>query len=429
MADAVTQELGAADEEALYRRVYHVPQDGLASADLYPKLHALREEAAVHEGQFCELVGRPYRDIRFEPGRPYFSCYSWEACEIAFKDNETFSSEFYHLQDTWGRMIGGMVGEEHRRYRAAIAPPFTKRQAGGWWGPKWIAPIVDDLMTDIERRGSSDLSIELFAKLPVRVIMASFGVPDVDAIRYRSIIEGILDIDSSAETRRDAREQIGVLLTPVIRARRERPVDDLLNALATEELVEADGTRHRLNDEEVISHAIQILVAGSSTTWRQSGVTLLALLRHPDQWQNLLTDRGLLRGAVEEALRWESVAPSFPRLVTRDTTLCGIKLPAGAVLDVVNAAANRDPARWSDPDRFDINRPMHSNMAFGAGPHLCLGLHVARAEIAAVLTAVMDRLPGLRLDPSQPEPFVAGKTGGLHHRAPTALPVTFQSKE
>ena len=111
----------------------------------------------------------------------------------------------------------------------------------------------------------------------------------------------------------------------------------------------------------------------------------------------------------------------FSRFVLADTTLAGVDLPEGAVMHMMFSAANRDPARWDDPDTFDPGRPLKSHMGFGGGHHVCLGMHVARAEIATVMNGVLDRLPGVRLDPDAPEP----KVTGVYERGPTAVPVVW----
>ena len=127
----------------------------------------------------------------------------------------------------------------------------------------------------------------------------------------------------------------------------------------------------------------------------------------------------LLDAAILEAVRWYP-QPLFPRKVMRDTELHGVELPAGAHLHLCLGAANRDPARWDDPDRFDIRRPFKRSLAFAAGAHSCLGQHVARAEISAALGALFDRFPNIRWDPAAPPAYL---TGSLVQRGPGALRV------
>jgi cytochrome P450 len=147
------------------------------------------------------------------------------------------------------------------------------------------------------------------------------------------------------------------------------------------------------------------------------GAALFALLSHPDQLAEVIRDRSLLDDAILESVRWYP-QPLFPRRVIRDTQLHGVDLPAGAHLHLCLGAANRDPSRWEEPDRFDIHRPFRRSLAFAAGAHSCLGQHVARQEIAVALNALFDRFPNIRWDTSRPSPRL---TGSLVQRGPSEL--------
>jgi cytochrome P450 len=211
------------------------------------------------------------------------------------------------------------------------------------------------------------------------------------------------------------------MLAPIVAARRAAPQDDLISVLVHAELKDSGGVTHRLSDAEVHSFALLLLAAGSGTTWKQMGIVLAALLQRPQVLQAVRADRSLLRPAVEEALRWMPTDPMFSRFVTRDIDFHGTRLPEGAVLHLCLGAANRDPARWDRPDEYDITRQVRASFAFGGGPHICLGMHVARAEIAAGVGALLDRLPDLRLDPDAAPPCFIG----LYERGVTEIPVVF----
>jgi cytochrome P450 len=191
------------------------------------------------------------------------------------------------------------------------------------------------------------------------------------------------------------------------------------------EIADEDGTRHRLTDAEIHSFALLLLAAGSGTTWKQMGIVLTALLQRPEVLTAVRADRSLLRPAVEEALRWMPTDPMFSRYVTRDIDFHGTRLPEGAVLHLCLGAANRDPARWQRPDDYDITRPMRASLAFGGGAHICLGMHVARAEISTGVGALLDRLPDLRLDPDAVAPGYIG----MYERGVTEIPVIFGPAE
>jgi cytochrome P450 len=228
----------------------------------------------------------------------------------------------------------------------------------------------------------------------VLTITGSFGVP----------LEQALDIRASLHDPPAVVEAI----KPIVAARREAPQDDLISVLAEAELTDEDGVRHRLTDPEIYSFALLLLAAGSGTTWKQMGITLAALLQRPDALQAVKDDRQRLRLAIEESLRWSPTDPMFSRWVVNDTDFFGVHLPAGAVLHICLGAANRDPARWERPDEYDIFRPLKPSLAFGGGPHICLGMHVARAEMMVGIAALLDRLPNLRLDPEAEPPRIIG---------------------
>ena len=176
-----------------------------------------------------------------------------------------------------------------------------------------------------------------------------------------------------------------------------------------------------LTDREIDSFVLLLLGAGSGTTWKQMGTTLAALLQRPDMLEAVRTNRELLRPAIEESVRWMPTDPMFSRYVIADTELGGVELPAGSVVHIGIGPANRDPARWVRPDEFDITRKLKPSLGFGQGAHICLGMHVARAEMTIAISALLDRLPNLRLDPeAEPPRYV-----GMYERGATAMPVLF----
>ena len=177
-----------------------------------------------------------------------------------------------------------------------------------------------------------------------------------------------------------------------------------------------------LPDEVVISFLRQLVNAGGDTTYRATSVLLLALLRDPAQLEAVRQDRTLVAQAIEEALRWDGPVLMQSRMATRNVTLGGVEIPAGAFLDVLAGSANRDPSRFADPDKFDIYRkPAHRHFAFAYGPHVCIGQHLARVEMTRALNAILDRLPNLRLDPAAADPQI----NGIMMRVPHSIPVVF----
>jgi cytochrome P450 len=202
----------------------------------------------------------------------------------------------------------------------------------------------------------------------------------------------------------------------VVAERRRAPRDDLASLLASAEL---DGTR--LSDEEIFAFLRLLAPAGAETTYRSTSNLLVGLLSKPELLDAVRRDRRLVPQTIEEGLRWEPPLTTIMRTAARDAEVCGVRIPEGAVVCVNVAAANRDPARWESPDVFDPFRPPKPHLAFAFGPHRCLGMHLARVESQVLLETVLDRLPGLRLDPEAEDVHVTGRM----FRSPLALRVSF----
>jgi cytochrome P450 len=165
-----------------------------------------------------------------------------------------------------------------------------------------------------------------------------------------------------------------------------------------------------------------LLIAGTGTTYRATGILMLSVLSRPALLEQLKSDRTLIPRCIEEVLRWEPPLTSFSRLVTEDTVVDGVTLPQGALVDVGVAAANRDPRRWHDPHRYDPFREPLSHLGFGRGPHFCMGNQLARMEMRTSLELILDRFPDIALDRSVEPPFVTG----TFFRMPTSVPVTLR---
>ncbi len=393
---------------------YHVQNGGAYAGDPYPLWARLREQAPVHPGVVHELtgIGVPllFHGLPF-PDRPHFSAFGYAACDAAFRDDETFASSAEAV-DLEGGPVGpmnsmlSMGGAQHRRYRSLVQRSFVPAKAE-WWIRNWIERTVHLLIDAFEGEGRAELNVDFCAAVPVLTITGSFGVP----------VERALDIRAALNRPAD----LLAMIEPVVAARRQSRQDDLISVLVQAEVTDEDGRTHRLTDPEIHSFAVLLLAAGSGTTWKQMGITLTALLQRPEVLRQVAADRRLLRSAIEESVRWMPTDPMFSRWVTEDVDFFGVLLPKGSVLHLCLGAANRDPERWEHPDEYDVFRPLRPALGFGGGAHICLGMHVARAEMLTGIGALLDRLPNLRLDPdAEPPGFV-----GLYERGATAIPVVF----
>jgi len=305
-----------------------------------------------------------------------------------------------------------MDGARHRRYRELVQPSFNPDRMP-WWTECWVQPTVDALLDSFEANGRADLNVEFCAAIPLLTICGSFGISVADALDVRAAVS----VGGFGEGMGVFRK----ILAPIIEQRRAEPRDDLLSVLVRAELTDEDGETHVLSDVDLQSFSWLLLSAGSGTTWKQMGITLVALLRQPEWIEAIRKDPTVLDAIVEESARWEPTDPVFARFAHEDVSLAGVEVPKGAVVHVCYGAASRDPRRWNRPDEFDPSRERRTNLAFGRGAHVCLGRNLARAELATAIGTLVERLPGLRLDPDVEAPRIIG----LYERAPTAVPVVW----
>ena len=382
------------------------------TGDPHPRLHELRESGPVHPGIVHELVG--FESSAFfhglpEPDRPHFSAFSFEACDAAYRNEEVFRSSPEPVDAAGIGVMNSMLvmnGVQHRRYRSLVQPSFVPAKAH-WWIERWIQETVNTLVDGFVDEGRAELNVDFCASIPVLTITGSFGIPVEQALDVRAAFGDPMKVVE--------------FLTPIVADRREDPKDDLISVLVQAEIKDEDGVTHRLSDPEIYSFAILLLMAGSGTTWKQMGITLAALLTRPDALDAVRADPTLLKSAIEESVRWEPTDPMFSRWVADDIDFFGTKLPKGSVLHLSLGAANRDPARWERPDEYDISRPPKPTLGFGGGPHVCLGMHLARVEINVGIGALLERLPNLRLDPDATAPEVVG----FYERGVMDIPVVW----
>jgi cytochrome P450 len=349
---------------------------------------------------------------------PMFVVSRYDDVARVLLDGETFSSSM--LAEVMGPAMGeyiilGMDEPEHRRHRALVGTAFRQKMLVRWES-ELVRRVVDELIDSFVDAGRAELVRRFTFQFPAQVIGGVLGLPREDFPQFQVWASAIISVNSAWERGMAASVALKEYLAAVLEERRAHPRDDLVSDLAVAEL---DG--ERLDDEEIFSFLRLLLPAGVETTFRSSGNFIYALLTNPDQLDALRRDRSLMPQAIEEALRWEPPLLITSRVVTRDTELRGTPIPTGANVTVMLGAANRDPARYSDPDRFDIFRDPKQHISFGHGPHMCLGMHLARMETRVAVDALLDRLPNLRIDPEGNDPHIHGQI----FRSPTALPVLF----
>lgn len=316
-----------------------------------------------------------------------------------------------------GRQMLVVDGEEHARHRAPFAGPF-KYSAVRQQFTDLVASRVESLLSAVAARGGVELGAEFASPFAVSVAsdVLGLGLDQVEEVHdiYTGFAEGMVgyrDPDAVARAMR-GRARLAELLTPRIEHLGAEPDDSMLAAAMH------DGAAWRTR-EELEANLRLILFGAVETVESMILNTTWALLHHPEQVRLLADDPDLWPLAVQEGLRWVPPVGYTDRWASADTELGGIPIARGDYLLGIIHAANRDPATFPDPDRFDITRDARRvNFSFGKGIHMCLGVNLARLQGAAALRRLFERLPGLRLDPAHPTEPV-----GFNFRRPPHLHV------
>jgi cytochrome P450 len=381
--------------------------------DPYPYLAVARRKGPVQvEWPLPDDVGTVDENVD-----PSFNVLGHDEVVAVLRDHEIYSSKF--LAEIMGPMLGhtmiAMDEPEHRAHRALVAPAFRPKLLARW-EHELVRRVLDELIDSFALLGRADLVRRLTFAFPVRVIARILGLPERDSQQFQrwsiEMISMIVNWDRGIAASNALREYFAERVAE----RRARPRDDLIS-----ELVEAEVDGHRLTDEDIFAFLRLLLPAGIETTYRSLGNLLFALLTHPDQLDEVVRNSELRAAAIEEGLRWETPLVMMTRQCVRDARLGDVDIPAGRELNVFLGSANRDEQRYTDPDRFDIHRTPVPHVSFGSGPHMCLGMHLARMETRVALDAIVERLHDLRLDPDAPRPRIVGSV----FRSPDTLPVCF----
>jgi len=390
----------------------------------YPDFQAQRRLGPIHGGDGFDLSGDGGEggdDLADAAGLdelpPIFTAFSFDAVQQVLRDGETFSSSGYRLfmGPVLGHSILEMDEPEHHTYRALLQQAFTRKVMERWEN-ELVEPIVHGLIDQFVQRGRADLVRELHFPFPLQVIAALLGLPDDDLPMFHRLGVELISVAIDYERAVAASVKLGEYFGSILEQRYDEPADDMISVLA---FAEHDGIR--LTPEEIFSFLRLLLPAGAETTYRSSSNLMFGLLTHPDQLDAVRRDRSLVPQAIEEGLRWECPLLMIMRTAVKEAEVCGVPIPAGAMVITNMGSANHDETRWDHPEQFDIFREQKPHMAFAAGPHLCLGMHLARMETKVVVNALLDRLPNVRIDPDAEAPFITGMT----FRAPPALPVVF----
>jgi cytochrome P450 family 142 subfamily A polypeptide 1 len=338
------------------------------------------------------------------------------------KDPKTFSSKRAPRPhgDPLPMMIS-MDNPQHQQRRSLVNRGFTPKKVQAH--ADRIHQLCTQIIDRVCERGECDFVWDIAAPLPLLLIADMLGFPEE---RYDDILRWSDDLIKGTTATPTPEVQAATMAASlefrefqlgVIADRRSKPPQpDLVSTLCYAEI---DG--ERLDDESIVQESLLILIGGDETSRHVITTGMLALLEHPDQRDLLAADPSLVETGVEELLRWVSPIKNMARTVTRNLELRGQQLHEGDQVMLFYPSANRDESVFDEPDRLDVTRNPNPHLAFGFGPHFCLGASLARLELKVMFTEVLRRLPDLELATSEPLPYRASNfiTG------PEAMPVRF----
>jgi cytochrome P450 len=392
-----------------------------AIEDPWPIMAEYRRSAPVSAGSYYAAFGAASDPAAAD--RPQFTAWTYDTVREVLEDPVLYSSSIVHkvaVEPAFGRILIVMDPPEHgqaRRFlQQAFLPGAVRR-----WNERVIRPVIDALIDAFAARGSAELVGEFTRRFPFEIVYRLLDLPprDVELFQKLAVTQTFAITPYAAEAI-EAGGNLAEYFRCLVARRRREPGPDLISQLIATEI---DG--EALSEDVLIAFLRHILNAGADTSFRTTGCLLVALLSDPPLLAQLRDDAGLVPLAIEEALRWEGPVASNFRTVTRDHVLGGVPLPAGSVIYVAQGSANRDEAHFADPDRFDLRRARSTpHLGFGGGPHICVGMHLARLQIREAISRLLARLPDLRLDPAFPPPAIRG----FHFRAPPELRVVFRGE-
>jgi len=385
-------------------------------ANPYPLFQRLRTEDPVHWDPYLHTwVVTRYADVM-----EVLHTFSADRTHTPEKLNAMGLAELSPIARLMVQQMLFMDPPQHTRLRKLASHAFTPARVAVLRAH--IREIVGRLLDQVQASGHMDVIGDLADPLPSIVTAEMLGVPVADreqlkawTVDFAEMLGNFQHNPERAPRMLRTVHEMTTYLHDTVRRQRAEPREGLVHSLMT-----AEVNGDRLTDDEVVATCIVTMVGGQETTTNLIGNGVLTLLRHPEELARLRSDLSLVPSAVEEMLRYESPSQHTGRLAPEDRELGGRLIRKRQAVMAVMAAANRDPERFPDPDRFDICRPDNRHLAFGYAAHFCFGAALARIEGQEAFEAMLARLPNLQL---APEPLVWRNNSGL--RGVNALPVTF----
>jgi len=396
--------------------LYHL-LDPEVLANPYPLYHRLRDEDPVHWDPFLHAwVVTRYADVIH-----VLHHFSANRTPTPEQLSAMGLSALNPIAQVMVRQMLFLDPPNHTRLRALASAAFTVRRVERL--RSHIQEIMDGLLDAVISKGSMDLIADFASPAPAIVTAELLGVPVADHEQLKDWSADFAEMLGNFQHNPDrfpkilrSVEEMSSYFRSAMQEQRLHPQDGLVSAMMT---ADVDGAK--LTDEEIIANLIVTMVGGQETTTNLIGNGILTLLRNPEAMKRLRDDSSLVPSALEELLRYESPSQHTARLAPDDVELGGKQIRKRQAVIAVMGAANRDPERFPDPDRLDIERPDNRHVAFGWAAHFCFGAHLARLEGQIAVSTLLQRLPDLELDTKVPPVW----RHNLGLRGLTALPVRF----
>jgi cytochrome P450 len=384
-----------------------------------PEIDFGRDALPDLEARLAALIGTGARVV---PVR-YLGGTAWlilrhEDVGRAFRDPRQFPAAAANLRyslPVQGRTLLCMEGEEHRISRALVADAFQPRAVQELLGAL-LRPLAHELIDAFGARRELDLVAEYCHRYPLRVIARLLGIPAADEEQLFAWVRGLFDYPFNPQAALKARDEVNAFLLPLIHERRVAPRADLISRLAS---AQVEG--HTLDDEDILSFVKLLFPAGADTTYLTLGSMMNAVLGDAALHARLLREPARIADAVEESVRLYGAVALLPRYTESGARVGGVDIPPDSWVLFGVRSAGRDAAQYAEPGRFDLARHPQRLVSFGGMPHFCLGVHLAKAELATSLELLLARLPGLRLAQG-PMPQTSAVLRGVRR-----LPVAFDA--
>ncbi|CAH0498354.1 cytochrome P450 [Novosphingobium sp. CECT 9465] len=405
---------------------------GKAPSNPYPMFAEMRGKCPVMHGDLLIQNNIPSMADYMMSGRPVVTLLRYKDIHQVLMNPADWQS--YIVGDGFGAAVDNMLltamdGEEHDKFRATLQKPFMRSEIRKLIDTLIRPVVVEEFIAKLRPAGKADLLREFALPFPIRAMYAYFGFPH-DEDLLGNLASWAIQVVAAPQTDPEvakitipqsmvAGQSMYDTLLPIVQAYRARGEmrADILGYMMQ---VEHEGKR--FTDAEIAAFIRMLLLAAGETTTRSFANMMVQLLENPDVLDEVRQDRKLIPKAVMETMRRDPTAGAVARVAARDMEVGGQVIPKGTAVLLSIASANRDPETYEDPDRLWLKRPMRPLLSFGFGPHMCMGMHMALAEIEVALDAMLD-LPNLRFDPAYPHPQIRG----LNMRGPDAIHVLWDA--